>query len=257
MIRHLPADYHPPYASPAFPVEWTEEVSRAARNHAQACYPAEAVGIVTDGAFVPLINQSSEPGLEVALSDDDWLRAAQAQVFFHSHPDGPACPSEADMRYQMQLGIPFVVVTWPIGDMFCWGDTLEPAPLIGRGFRHGVHDCYSLVRDWYWQQRQVRLADAPRGWEWWNHGQKIYADGLKAAGFVTIPINEAIEPGDGLLFNFRSKTPMHAALVTTPDLLMHHVAGIRAYDPTRLSALVPRLRWARHATLAVRYQPSS
>ena len=53
------------------------------------------------------------------------------------------------MRYQQQLGIPFVVMCWPLYDVFWWGDKLPRAPLIGRGFRHGIHDCYSLIRDYY------------------------------------------------------------------------------------------------------------
>jgi proteasome lid subunit RPN8/RPN11 len=247
---------HPYVAtSPRFPAAWTEDVMRAARDHAAGCYPREAVGIVEAGRFVALDNRSDAPQLEVALSDDDWLRAAEAEVFFHSHPNGPACPSEADMRYQMQLDIPFVVLTWPEGNLFCWGDTLEGAPLIGRGFRHGVHDCYSLVRDWYWLNRQIRLPDEPREWEWWTKGKAIYADGLAAAGFKPIPVAEATQEGDGLLFNFRHATPMHAALVMADGLLLHHSAGLRAYDPSRLSCLVPRSRWARHVSLAVRYQP--
>ena len=89
------------------------------------------------------------PTKDIALDDDDLLRAAKAELFFHSHPDGVGCPSESDMRYQQQLAIPFVVMVWPLYDCFWWGDQLTPAPLLGRGFRHGVHDCYSLLRDYY------------------------------------------------------------------------------------------------------------
>ena len=56
------------------------------------------------------------------LSDDDLCASAGADLFFHSHPDGLGCPSETDMIYQQQLGIPFVVMCMPIYDFFCFGD---------------------------------------------------------------------------------------------------------------------------------------
>jgi proteasome lid subunit RPN8/RPN11 len=242
-----------PPSCPVFPATWTPEIAAAASAHAKAVYPHEAVGIVAAGRYERLVNLSATPGLEALLSDADLLAVAErAALFYHSHPDGPACPSEADMRYQAQLDIPFVIQTWPEGDTFCFGDTLEGAPLLGRAFRHGVHDCYSLIRDWYWLKRQVRLPHEPRDWEWWNRGRTIYTDGLAGAGFEPIPVAEATREGDGLLFNLRNATPMHAALVMTPDLILHHIAGARPYDPTRLSRLEPRTRWLRWVTMAVR-----
>ena len=55
-----------------------------------------------------------------------------------------------------------------------------------------------------------------------------------------------------MLFQFHAKTPHHGAIVWNDELLLHHPAGTRAVDPTRLSVLVPRSRYMRHATLAVR-----
>jgi len=134
------------------PVTWTQEVDEAARAHALEVYPAEAAGIVERGHYVRLENRSSDPKADVCLDDDDLLRVAGADVFFHSHPDGIGSPSAQDMIYQMQLGIPFVILVVPFIDLFAFGDQLPRAPLIGRGFRHGVHDCYSLIRDWYAEQ---------------------------------------------------------------------------------------------------------
>jgi proteasome lid subunit RPN8/RPN11 len=239
--------------SPVFPEAWTQEVAEAAYNHAAEVYPHEAAGIVERGAYVRLDNRSTTPGEDVKLSDEELVRVAQAEVFFHSHPDAPGVPSEHDMVYQKQLGVPFVVMCLPIYDCFAWGDTLARAPIMGRGFRHGVHDCYSLVRDWYREAGIVDLDEWPRGWEWWTRaGQNLYRDNFEATGFQQIPVSEATQRGDGLLFAFNYKVPMHAALVVDKDLLLHHASGSRAVDATRLSTLVPRLRLVRHAVMAVR-----
>ena len=234
------------------PVTWTQEVDEAARAHALEVYPAEAAGIVEGGHYVRLENRSSDPKADVCLDDDDLLRVAGADVFFHSHPDGIGSPSAQDMIYQMQLGIPFVILVVPFIDLFAFGDQLPRAPLIGRGFRHGVHDCYSLIRDWYAEQG-VDLVEGPRDWEWWSKGQDLYLENFARAGFSAIPPSEAQRLGDVVLFKFNYKVPMHGGVVQNGGLILHHPAGINAVDPTRLSALVPRSRYAQHISFALRH----
>src|SRR6476661_4121625 len=107
-------------------------------------------------------------------------------------------------------------MVWPLYDVFWFGDQLTPAPLIGRGFRHGVHDCYSLLRDYYRSERNDPIIDQPRDWNWWDarrpggNGNRLdlYRDYFDKAGFRKIPVNEAIEPGDGLMMAFNYAVPM-------------------------------------------------
>lgn len=237
---------------PVLPRGWTPAVDQLARDHAMAVFPQEAAGIVVNGVFEPLQNLSDSADDDVLLSDSDLLRVANADVFFHSHPNGIGSPSEHDMVYQQQLGIPFVILALPDPDLFAFGDQLTPQPLIGRGFRHGVQDCYGLMRDWY-RERGIDVPDRPRGWEWWNRGGNLYLDGMDAAGFHRIDPREATQLGDVLLFNFNHEVPMHGALVISADLLLHHASGAKAVDPTRLSATVPRSRYHHLATYALRH----
>lgn len=241
--------------SPGFPEAWTHDVARAAYQHAVEVYPREAAGIVEGGQYVPLDNVSQSPDRDVVLSDADLLRVADAALFFHSHPDGLGCPSEQDMLYQQQLGIPFVVIVLPVYDVFCFGDMLARAPLIGRGFRHGVHDCYAVMRDWYAEAGVTGFPDQPRSWEWWTKsgGKDLYM-AFSAHGFERIDLGEPPRRGDVALFKFRFDVPMHGAVVVDRDLLLHHASGVKAVDVTRLSALVPRVRLHRHITMALRHR---
>jgi proteasome lid subunit RPN8/RPN11 len=238
--------------SPSFPASWTPQVFEAAYQHAIEAYPKEAAGMVVDGDYVRLDNLSTSPDHDVVLSDADLIRVANAELFFHSHPDAPACPSEQDMLYQEQLGIPFVVICLPVFDLFCWGDMLQRAPLLGRSFRHGINDCYSLVRDFYDEYGIAQLPGKARGWGWWNKNQNLYVENFERANFVAIPPDEAVRNGDLLLFKFTFPVPMHAAIVIERDLLMHHMSGDKPYDPTRLSVAVPRTRLIRHAVMGLR-----
>jgi cell wall-associated NlpC family hydrolase len=235
------------------PACWTAAIEQQALAHAREAYPHEAAGVIAQGAYVRLDNRSQEPRQDVVLSGDDLVRVAEADAFFHSHPDGIGCPSAQDMIYQQQLGIPFVILVLPIFDLFAFGDQLPRQPLIGRGFRHGVHDCYALIRDWFVEARGIALPDQPRDWGWWSNGLDLYTEHFPLNGFVAIPPAEATQQGDLLLFAFNYKVPMHGAIVMPPDLMLHHPAGIRGVDPTRLSGLVPRARFAHLVTVALRH----
>jgi len=237
-----------------FPEIWTAEIAALAKEHAREMYPNEVSGIVTkDCKYERLDNKSKEPTEEVGVSDEDAIRISSAAVYFHSHPNGPACPSLSDMWLQMQLEIPFVIYCVDTNDLFCWGHGLHKPPLLGRAFRHGIFDCYSLVRDWFKEEKGVELIDRPREWDWWLHGENFYERHFSEAGFMKIPKEEATQIGDALLFKFNYRVIMHAAIVVEKDLLLHHISGQYPYDPTRLSATVPRTRWVRHALTGMRY----
>jgi len=237
---------------PVLPRAWTPAIDEVARAHAIAEFPKEAAGIVTSNQWQPLDNVSTTPDDDVLLSDEDLLRVANADLFFHSHPNGLGSPSAHDMIYQQQLGIPFVILSLPDPDLFAFGDQLSPQPLLGRGFRHGVHDCYGLMRDWY-RLRGIDVPDKPRDWSWWSKGENLYLDGFEATGFERIDPSLATQEGDVLLFNFNHAVPMHGALVIGNGLLLHHASGAKAVDPTRLSATVPRARYQHLATYALRH----
>jgi len=257
MISHAFARKPLPFpavpSSRALPVLWSADIDRAAREHAHEVRPHEAAGIVENGYYVRLDNVAPNPETEVALSDADRVRVMAADVFFHSHPGGPACPSQEDMQFQLDTGLPCVVYVPETNDLFAWGDMLPTAPLVGRAFRHGIYDCYGAVRDWYVQHKGVLLPEGARGWEWWSKGQDLYSENFARAGFTVLPIAEATQPGDLLMYRFNYKVLMHAAVVhTDPNLLFHHTAGRSEFDPSRVSGFVPRMRWVRLAYSAVR-----
>jgi proteasome lid subunit RPN8/RPN11 len=248
----------PTPSHPSFPSTWTAEVAAAAKAHAVEAYPHEAVGIVEEGVYVRFENIAASPEEHVQVSPEDEMRAAGAQIVFHSHPDGLGCPSAHDMAAQEVSGVPFVIQPVHRGvalPAFPFGSNLPPEPLTGRSFRHGVFDCYTVIRDWYRADRDVDLPVIPRDWEWWLKGQNLYDTGWAAAGFRDIPVSE-LAGGDCVLFMIRARVPNHAGLVLPEGLLLHHVAGPIPIDQTRLSSVEPISRWLRFAVRGLRHASS-
>jgi proteasome lid subunit RPN8/RPN11 len=238
------------------------------KAHALAEYPREACGLIAGGQYLPCRNVAERPEQHFVIASEDYLRAealGPLEAVVHSHrPDQLASPSAADMAAQAASGLPWVIVVCNgevCPDIFAFGDQLPIQPLVGRTFRHGVSDCYSIVRDYYRLKLDITLPDFPRDDGWWNRGETLYADGFEAAGFTCYARGDEgrrwVKLHDVLLIQYLPgvKTPHHAAVYVGKGLMLHHHADtarksrVSRHEPAAgWSALVTH--WLRHKSLA-------
>jgi len=137
---------------------------------------------------------------------------------------------------------------------FFWGDSLPIPPYLERPFRHGVLDCYSLIRHWYKLERGILLPDCPRNDGWWKNGLDLYRDNFPRAGFESIDHhtrNFVPMIGDVLLYQIDRDNhripfpPHHAGLYVGLGLVLHHLAG-------HASNRLPVHRWWKNVTHCLR-----
>lgn len=133
------------------------------------------------------------------------------------------------------------------------GEQYLPFPIQAEGFRHGVTDCYGLIRDYYRQELGISLVEFPRDWEWWLQGGDLYRDGIVPAGFRRIEASEA-KPGDMWVAQVRSPVPNHGGVLLENSLALHHPSGRDPVDPSQLSRREPIGRWLSHITLWLRHE---
>lgn len=223
---------------------------QAMQAHALRDYPRESCGVIVDGDYLPLENRAADPHRDFAIADDEYRRlSGRIQAVVHSHPNGPLHPSRADMEGQVATDVPWIIV--PTDGNACappiqWGDEAETPDPVGREFRHGVTDCYALVRDHYRLAHGIRLPEVPRDDEWWNQGGNLYLEHFERAGFRRIELAE-LRVGDAVLMQVRSPVPNHAAVLVEPDLILHHLQS-------RLSRREPLGPWLRFVTHALRHR---
>ena len=140
-----------------------------AQKHSLECSPKEACGcvVIIKGRkrYWPCKNIAHDGEGFFQMDPDDYCKAEEAGeiiAIFHSHPNTPAQPSEAD-RMACGKGD----LTWWITNPGTerWYE-LKPekyeAPLVGRTWVWGVSDCWTLVRDWYKQEKNIELRDWTR-----------------------------------------------------------------------------------------------
>jgi proteasome lid subunit RPN8/RPN11 len=241
-------------------------------DHARSEYPKESCGLIVDGVYKPCFNYAIDPLKDFEIAPQVFLReklAGNIDAVVHSHPNGPIYPSERDMRGQIDTAVPWIIV--PIEEdrvlpFTMWGDQLPIAPIIGREFLHGVHDCYSLIRDVFrlgkddlakqgiqWPFPPQELPNVPRDDAWWTkiedrEPKDLYADYIEKAGFRIIDRSEARE-GDGFLCKLKSDRLNHGGLIVGGGLILHHL-------PVRLSRREAAGIWERAADMWVRYKPT-
>jgi len=211
--------------------------------HAKDQNPKEAVGLVLNvrgkQRYFPCRNLAITDHQCFILDPEDYVKAdktGEIVAVFHSHPVNPPTPSQADKVSCEDSGLPWYIVN-PSTKQWAY---LEPtgykAPLLGRQWVWGITDCWSLVRDWYKEEKNIKLKDYQRP----TTPQEFLDDPLFESyawrtGFRELRNDEKLENGDVLLMSIMHPTLNHVALFFDGDVI-HHLTD-------RLSCREPYSEW--------------
>lgn len=239
------------FPKPDFP----PEAIAAAKAAAQEAYPNESCGLIVKGVYAPCKNIAKDPKEGFEIDPQAIITAGKdLQCVLHSHPDGPAEPSAADQQGQIDTACIWgIMVSKKIEvlDPLFWGDYRLDEPLIGRQFIHGVSDCGSLIRAYFWQTQGILIQDFPRDLKWWKEDKDIYTQSYAAAGFVPVEAKD-LKDGDIFLGMVLSDVPNHGGIILSVNqgLVLHHLEK-------RLSRREPLLPWQKYVRYWLRYKPTT
>lgn len=185
--------------------------------------------------FVPTDNSHPDPTKYFTISKQEFARAgANGEVVcvVHSHIRAPYHPSEADSAAQRVSALPWLVVGLNGPEtVFNWLEQeYKKLPLFGRTYQWYISDCFTFVRDWYFEEYGIIIEDVPYVENFWEHEGEPYLENLEKAGFVEVPLQE-IKFGDGILMRLADgyETTTHAAIYLGGNTIAHHL-------PNRLSS---------------------
>ena len=220
-------------------MNWQKE----ALIHAKDQEPKEAVGLVLNIRgklkYYPCNNLAITSHQCFILDPEDYVKADNAGDIvgiFHSHPVNPPAPSQADKVSCEASGLPWYIVN-PTSQEWSY---LEPCgykpPLLGRQWVWGVTDCWSLVRDWYKENKNINLKDWERPLTPQEFNDKpLFEQCANDTNFRELEANERLLDGDVLLMSIMYPTLNHVALFFQGDVI-HHLTD-------RLSCREPYSEW--------------
>jgi proteasome lid subunit RPN8/RPN11 len=205
-----------------------DSIVAALRAHAAREAPRECCGLVVrigkKDIYRPCRNIAGDDA-EFAIAPEDWAAAEDAGEIVtvcHSHPFASAEPSPADRSMCEVTGLAWLIASHPSGEVRAIVPEGYRAPLVGRRFVHGVHDCYSLIRDYYAWEIGITLPDFERAERWWEHGADLYRAGFAAAGFAPVEMS-ALQPHDVILMQVRAAVPNHGAVYVGEGKILQHL----------------------------------
>ena len=220
-------------------MNWKEE----ALVHAKDQDPKESCGLLLNirgkERYFPCRNLSMTSHQCFILDPEDYVKAdsiGDITAVIHSHPTTPPTASQADQISCEQSKLPWHIVnpkteTWG----YCEPCGYNP-PLLGRPWVWGVTDCWSLVRDWYKQEKNIILRD----WDRPTTPEEFLKNPMfqlsaEDTGFRMLSATEKLEVGDLLFMSIMSSGLNHVAIYLG-DNVLHHLTD-------RLSCREPYSEW--------------
>tara|TARA_R100000353_G_scaffold133146_3_gene94382 strand:- start:615 stop:1316 length:702 start_codon:yes stop_codon:yes gene_type:complete len=218
---------------------WKEE----ALDHAKLEDPRESCGLLINlkgkEKYYPCRNLSMTDHQCFIIDPEDYIKATNlgdVTAVVHSHPITPPSPSQADQIGCEKSNLPWHIINPKTEQWgFCKPIGYKP-PLLGRPWVWGITDCWSLVRDWYKEEKNIFLKDWDRPVtleEFANN--PLFEKCAEETGFRELYKDEKLEVGDVLLMSILGNGLNHVAIFLGEDVL-HHLTD-------RLSCREPYSQW--------------
>ena len=206
---------------------WKESFKKYATKQAQE----EACGLLAiikgKETFWPCKNLAEGRFEFFIIDPDDWAECEDTGEIvgvIHSHPLGPATPSDNDKAACEHLGFPYYIYSIEHDHWECIEPSGWKAPsLIGRKFIWGKYDCWSIVTDWFKENKNINI-------KYWQRPRKIkdFSDNpyfdkvLTESKFIKQNTNHNLKEGDVLLFQTVTGNCDHVAVYIGDMMILNH-----------------------------------
>jgi hypothetical protein len=168
-------------------------------------------------------NISSDKTKFFELSPLDYLRGWQEgknEIVGMFHSQMSVKPSHLDIINYQNHRIPSYIYSFDADDIIEVTDKhLKYNKYLGYPFEIGKRDCFSLVVDFYQDEKKITIFDYPRKDNWYKENPDIIKDNYQKEGFISIELTE-IKEGDILEIN-----NYHFGIYLEKDLFLSHERG--------------------------------
>lgn len=208
------------------------EVRAEVKAHALSEPHRECCGLIlcTNGDFSVkrCVNESPSPTDTWIIDTRTVLDARKSGTLhscYHSHVKESSEPSEADKRMSEDNLLPFLIYSLAADSFSLYEPQGYQPPLEGRRFALNIHDCVSLVEDYYHQEFGIELGYRIRSLRDMNDGISVTEVGELCRQCKLRRVYDP-KPGDILLIDIDGIGKVnHAAIYLDDQTFLHQLRG--------------------------------
>ena len=157
------------------------------------------------------------------LNPMDYIKASRIGkivAHFHSHPTSDK-PSFLDYLSATNHNLYSIIYSLKSNKFYI----IEPKLLeyLNADYKCGISDCYSLIRNYFDKELNIKLNDYNRGDNWWEKEPNLIIDNLKNEGAVEIEYKD-LKVNDLILFSFNGVLS-HFSIYLGGGMILHHPIG--------------------------------
>ena len=221
------------------------------REHALLESPNECCGlIISDKRGKEEVfkcgNVSKTPELTFKIKTEDYVKASRAGkviATYHSHSNGIDAFSEFDKFNSNNHKLIYYLYCISKNLFLKYDPNQEFNSYIGRTFRIGESDCFTLMRDFYNNELSIPIKDYHRAENWKQEDKYIFEDNYKSEGFSKV--QGEYKKYDCHLFRFRGSAAEHIAVNLGNNLILHQPLN----GFSRIEELTPKHKKFIHFTI--------
>jgi proteasome lid subunit RPN8/RPN11 len=185
--------------------------------------------ILSNNSTKECTNKAVDPTIDFVIDSKVYARAENGlgvKAIYHSHTNGNRHFTASDVQLANRTQKPIILYD-VIHNQFSAIDPSGDTELTGRDFCYGIYDCFSLVRDYYKQEKGTELPNYPRSsdelvwdkkeWDWIDSQYEL-------VGFREV---KSPERGDVIAMSIGNNAAgiNHLAIYMGDNTLLHQLAG--------------------------------
>ena len=205
---------------------------KSAEKHSKECYPEEACGLIYifkgKTKYKPCKNISISPKETFIIDPTEYAEVfdkAEIVGVFHSHPIQQPYPTPADKAICEKYKYKWYIYSVDFNKWHSFEPSGYKAPLVGREYVFGIHDCWSLIRD-YFETINIKLRDWDRPINPQDFCDNPYFENcFEKTGFRELKPEESLKENDCLLLSLNSTGLNHVGVLLKNQMILHHIEG--------------------------------
>lgn len=222
-------------------------------------FPEESCGLVIDDSIVyPCINCHTKDRKEhFKISNSDYLKASKIGKkithVYHSHTSWKKEFSILDKMISEEFNIKLILYHCPDKSFLFYDPTGYQNPYIGKRFRWGINDCFSLVKLYYKNELGIDLNEeiTKRDKDFFIKNQdfftkEIYKSVASNNNLIVLNKNTELKNHDIIIFQDLNNNTFHFAVYIDDNTILHvprhEVSQISLLTEERVSSIFSIVR---------------